>query len=398
MINKLLQQDVQEFIKQHANDDEQQLLLKHKTIFGIPATTIAWQISGRKKARTKIPLYFNTFNIVYPPGLNLEQSSSEETATFKASILSKQLKKMNTLADLSGGFGIDSFFLSKAFEHVSHIEPNAELLTCTEHNHKTLGANNISYVNSTAESFVEDQDQPVDCFFIDPSRRVTGNQKVFKLADCEPNTLQLLPRIFKQSNHLLVKTSPMLDLQQGISELGFVKHVWVVAVDNEVKELLFFCEKNYQQGCTITAVNLSKEQESFSFTFLEERNHPVELSNPLSYLYEPNAAILKAGAFKTVAYNFSLKKLHPSTHLYTSESLVDNFPGRIFVVKGFLKADSKSALKFFFNGKANVITRNYPLSPEELKKKLKLQDGGDQYLIGCSGVKDKFLIAAKRLK
>jgi hypothetical protein len=398
MINRLLQENIQQFISQHENDDEQQLLLKHKTIFDVPASAVAWQISGRRKAKTKIPLYYNSANIVYPPGLNLEQSSSQETAEFKASILDREVEKKNTLVDLSGGFGIDSFFLSKVFKHISHIEPNSELLAYTEHNHTTLCADNVLYANTTAESFLKNHHEPVDCFFVDPSRRVSDNQKVYKLADCEPNIVQLLPEIFKLSNHVLIKTSPMLDLQQGISELSGVKHVWVVAVDNEVKELLFLCEKSFMKECSITAINLSKKHESFSFTFSEEKNLQADLSNPLPYLYEPNAAILKAGAFKAVANKFHLKKLHLSTHLYTNESLINDFPGRIFRVNAFIKADPKSVAEIFPSGKANVITRNYPLRPDELKKKLKLQDGGEQYLIGCSGEKEKFLIAAERLK
>jgi len=287
--------------------------------------------------------------------------------------------------------------LSNVFKQVYHLDPDTELLAYTKHNHQTLGADNIVYENITAEAFLKNHAEPVDCFFVDPSRRV-GNQKVFKLVDCEPNIVQLLPEVFKLSNHLLIKTSPMLDIQQGVSELKFVKQVWVVAVDHEVKELLFLCEKSYVKEFSITAVNLSKDTESFSFTFSEEKNLSIELSGPLTYLYEPNAAILKAGAFKTIADKFHLKKLHPSTHLYTSEHIANDFPGRIFRNQSFIKADPKSATEVFPDGKANVITRNYPLSPDELKKKLKLQDGGEQYLIGCSGEKEKFLVAAQRLK
>lgn len=398
MIDTLLQHEVQEFIRQHAHSDEQQLLLKHKTLFDLPTSIIAWQISGRRKAKTKLPLYYNTERIIYPPGLNLEQSSSEETANFKALTLDKLLPSKKILVDLTGGFGVDSLFFSKIFKQIFYTEPNAELIAYAKHNHKTLGAANIVYNNTTAEDFLKNPSEDVDCFFIDPSRRVTGNQKVFKLADCEPNIVQLQSEVFEQSKNLLVKTSPMLDVQQGMSELKFVKTVWVVAVDNEVKELLFLCEKDYAKETSIVAIDLKRESESFAFTFSEERNHQVELSNPLQYIYEPNAALLKAGAFKTIAAKFSLEKLHISTHLYTSDQLFENFPGRIFKVDRLLKADPKVAAEAFIDGKVNIITRNYPLSPDELKKKLKLKDGGDQYLIGCSGEKEKFLIAAERLK
>jgi hypothetical protein len=397
MIELLLQPHVREFILAHEEDDDRVLLLKHKTLFNLPAYIIANQLVGRRKAKTKIPLYYNTNNIVFPPGLNLEQSSSEETALFKSSILAEVFTEKSSLLDLTGGFGIDSLFFSKVFNAVTYCDPNVELLEYARHNHITLGVHNIQYNATSAEHFLESTIQHFDCVFIDPSRRTTSNQKVFRLTDCEPDCVALLPKIFEHTNMALIKTSPLLDIQLGIKELAHVKHVWVVSVDNECKELLFLCEKNYALECRITAINLSKEQEEFSFMFSEERKYQAQLSNPLQYLYEPNAAILKAGAFKSIANRFSLKKLHPSTHLYTSSSLIEHFPGRVFQLKKIIKADSKAALQALPEGKANVLTRNYPLSPDELKKKLKLQDGGGQYLIGCSGEKDKFLVVAGRI-
>lgn len=398
MIDQLLQKNVQDFIALHAQDDEQQLLLKYQTVFDLPASIIAWQINGRKKAKTKIPLYGNTPNIVYPPGINLEQSSSEETATFKATVLSDALVSTNTLIDLTGGLGIDSFFVGRIFNSVIYVEPNAELLAYAKHNHQVLQANSIEHVHATAEAFLKSFTGTVNCFFIDPSRRTSSNQKVFRLADCQPDTVSLLPQVFGHSKNLLVKAAPLLDLQQGLLELKTVKNVWVVSVKNEVKELLFFCERGYPGDPVITAVNLVSDHKPFSFKLSEEKITPIGFSDPLNYVYEPNASILKAGAFKQVAKQFLLHKLHPSTHVYTSDLLIRDFPGRIFKIKNFLKADVKSARTHFPSGKANVFTRNYPLTPDELKKKLKLQDGGDSYLIGCTGVKKKFLIAADRLK
>ncbi len=397
MIDQLLQKNVQDFIEQHAQDDEQQLLLKRKEIFNVPASLIAWQISGKRKAKTKLPLYYNTKNILYPPGINLEQSSSQQTAEFKAAILAEQLPSKSLLIDLTGGFGIDSLFFSKVFRSVQYIEPNSELIEYAKHNHETLGANNIQYNNTTAEKFFNTQKEKANCVFIDPSRRA-ATQKVVKLSDCEPDVTKLLPEIFSITSFLLIKTSPLLDIQQGLKELQFVKSVYVVSVENECKELLFLCEKDFSGEPTIHAANLSKVQENFSFTVTEEKNSTPEFFYPLTYLYEPNTSILKAGAFKTVAVKFSLKKLHPSTHLYTSDKLVENFPGRIFKIKQILKSDPRAVAGLFPSEKANVITRNYPLSPEALKKKLKLKDGGEDYLIGCSGEKEKLLIAAERLK
>lgn len=398
MIQKLLQKRVQEFIRQHANDDEQKLLLRQQTIFDVPASAIAWQIAGRRKAKIKIPIYYNTANIVYPPGVNLEQSSSEQTAAFKASVLSEQSSATSSLIDLTGGFGIDSYFFSKKFDRVTYVEPNSELLDYAKHNHSELGCKNIRHLNSTAEEFLESLTEAVDCFYIDPSRRSSSNNKVFKLSDCEPNVITLLPGIFKRANYLMIKAAPLLDVQQALRELIFVKHVWVVSVSNEVKELLLLCEKDYKEQATITAVNLESGHQPFTFQLADEQKTQALFSNPLAYLYEPNGSILKAGAFKSVAEKFALSKLHANTHLYTSDALINDFPGRIFKTEALLKADAKAVASYFPDRKVNVITRNYPLSPDELKKKLKLQDGGEQYLIACSGEKQKFLIAASRLK
>jgi hypothetical protein len=394
MMNLLIQPQVQEFIFNHEKDDEKALVLKHKTILGLPASAIAEQIGARKKAKLKLPLYYNTAGIIYPPGLNLEQSSSEKTAQFKSEILSS-LPKHNSIVDLTGGFGIDTFFFSQIFQNVFHVEPNETLQKIAEHNHSVLNAKNIVYHSGTAESFLKTNSDKIDCVFIDPSRRAEG-KKVFRLNDCEPNVSQLLPVIFTKTNYVLIKTSPLLDIQQGIQDLQGVKKIWVVAVENECKELLFLCHNGFSEEPEIIAVNLQEIPERFSFLNSEEKNTEPEFSAPLLYIYEPNAAILKAGAFKLISKNFNVFKLHPSTHLYTSNTLIETFSGRIF--KNLQSVNSKSLKETFPEGKANVITRNYPLRPEELKKKLKLKDGGDRYVIAFSGQKEKYTIAASRIK
>ncbi len=398
MIALLLQPEVQKFILEHEQDDEKKLVLQHRTILGIPTSVIAEQISGRRKAKVKLPLYYKSQNIIYPPGLNLEQSSSEVTAVFKANTLNSVLGTNKTIADLTGGFGIDSFFLSKLCKQVSYVEPNNALLQFTAHNHSVLGATNIQHNNNTAEKFLQSYSGKLDCVFIDPSRRNKSNQKVFKLSDCEPDVSVLLPEIFQKSGCALIKTSPLLDIQQGIKDLQHVEKVWVVSVDNECKELLFFCRKRFVGEPSITAVNLQDGHEDFEFTVTEEKSVALKFSDPLTYLYEPNASILKAGAFKIVGEKFSLLKLHPSTHLYTSTELIQNFPGRIFKITRKVKPDPKALKELFSEGKANVITRNYPLTAEELKKKTKLKDGGALYLLGFSGKSEKHLVAAMRIK
>jgi hypothetical protein len=397
MIEKLLHPQVQLFIRNHEQDDENKLILKHREILGVPIGLIADQLVGRKKAKIKIPVYYNTPNIIYPPGLNLEQSSSEKTAVFKADLLNV-LKNKKVIADLTGGFGVDSFFLSKVFQTLIYSEPSDLLLQFAKHNHEALGASGIRYQNITAEIFLESYNEKLDCIFIDPSRRDKSSKKVFKLSDCVPNVPELLPKIFEKTECVLIKTSPLLDIAEGIRELKAVEKVWVVSVENECKELLFFCRREFADEPMITAVNLDNDHDSFEFTLSAEKSRTSKFSAPLAFLYEPNASILKAGAFKSVGEKYILFKINVNTHLYTSTSYIQNFPGRVFKIIQPVKPEAKSVREFFPDGKANVITRNYPLTPAELKKKTKLKDGGDLYLIGFSGQKEKHLVAAERMK
>lgn len=399
-IQDLLQPELQQFILLHEADDEKELLLKHKSIVGVLSSLVANQIAGRRKAKLKLPIWYGTKNILYPPSVNVEQCSSEATATFKVELLKQNIKSdFNKAVDLSGGFGVDSFFLSSLFKEVDYVEPNENLFEITRHNHNTLQASSIQYHHTTAEQFLTSTPNHFDLLYIDPSRRTKGNQKIFRLADCMPDITQLQDVVFQKTNILLVKVSPMLDLQQGIKELKHVAKVFVVAVDNECKEVLFLCRKGHEAEPVVEAVDLKMSSAglSFSFLFSEERNSIAEFSNPLRYLYEPNAALLKAGAFKLIAQRFSLKKIQQHTHLYTSENLLIDFPGRVFEIEALIKPDAKIARQYFPESKANVATRNYPLSPEELKKKTNLKDGGEKYLIGFSGVKEKFVAVCKRL-
>lgn len=398
MIERLLRKEVQEFLVEHEQEDEKKLILKHRTLLGLSTGIIADQLSGRRKAKVKLPLYYNTRGIVYPPGLNLEQSSSEKTAQFKANLLDKVLIRKNTLIDLTGGFGVDTCFLSKILNTLHFVEPNASLLSIAQHNHQALGAINIQYHHSTAEIFLNSINEKVDCAFIDPSRRGKTQQKVFKLSDCEPDVPNLLLTIFQKSDCILIKTSPLLDIQQGIKELKHVEKVWVVSVDNECKELLFFCRNGFEEEPNIIAVNVQDGHNDVEFNFTEEKSVVSKFSKPLTYLYEPNASVLKAGAFKLIGKKFSLFKLHASTHLYTSKNINQDFPGRIFKIIQSVKPDAKNLKETFPEGKANVITRNYPLTTEELKKKTKLKDGGALYLLGFSGQTEKYLVAAERIK
>jgi hypothetical protein len=390
---------VKQFILDHENTDVRDLVLKHKELFGIPTASILQQIASRRKAKEKLPSYFNTQGIIFPPAENFEQTSSESTALFKTKIIQDLLSgEKHALADLTGGFGVDVYFLSRCFANVHYVEPRLDLLEMARHAHELMGADKIVYHNSTAEDFLLTTNERFDLIYLDPSRRTAAKQKVYALADSVPNVLTLKGKIFERSRLLLLKASPLLDLQAGITQLNCVRKVFVVSIHNECKEILYWCEKNFAGMPAIEAVNIVGEDlQSFPFSFEEERQQEPVFGDPLRYLYEPNASILKAGAFKSVATRFNLVKIQSSTHLYTSEHLVQAFPGRKFLIEALVRPN-RTALKIFFpDGKANITTRNYPLSPEELKKKTGLKDGGEKFLIGFSGQKKKFLAVAQRV-
>lgn len=398
MIDKLLQPEVQQFIEEHLNDDVAALLLKRKEIGGVPTSFIVDQITGRRKAAEKLPLYRNTLGIVYPPALNWSQCSSEKTALYKARWISQQLTSLQNGVDLTGGFGVDTFFIGRLFQQYVYLDPNEALLNIARHNHQTLGSKHFEYRNTTAEVFTEQLAEQYDFIYVDPSRRDESNKKLVRLSECVPDAVALQAKLLQYSPVLLIKTSPLLDIQQGLRELKHVKEVVILSVDNECKEVLFWCERDFQSTPEIVAVNLQKSEEYFRFSFSDENSSIVAFSAPKRYLYEPNVSVLKAGAFKCIANRFQLHKLHVNTHLYTSDTLRLDFPGRVFEIRVSVKSDAKAVAEYFKEGKANVITRNYPLSPEELKKKLKLTDGSEQYLLAFTGVDKKYLVYADRMK
>jgi 16S rRNA G966 N2-methylase RsmD len=395
----LVQPAVKKYLIEHEHDDTLALILKQKEILGLPASVLALQLSGRSTAKIKLPAWYTTKEIIYPPTINLEQCSSEATAKFKTTFLEEIIKNRTHAVDLTGGFGVDSYFLSNVFENTYYVEQSEELLTIAAHNHKSLTAHSIKYHLTTAEEFIESSNKNFDLVYIDPSRRDKQARKVFRLADCTPDITALQNEIFKKSNFLLVKTSPLLDIQQGLRELRFVRSVYVVSVENECKELLFLAEKNYLGMVQIEAIDLATSgvaRSTFNFSAEEEREAIPVWSEPLAYLYEPNTSIMKAGAFKLIGVRYHLSKLSNNTHLYTSEKLIRDFPGRIFCIES-LNPTQKELHELLPTKQANVLTRNYPLRAEELKKKLKVRDGGDKYLIGFSSEKKKYLALCSRV-
>ena len=322
------------------------------------------QVEGRERTAEKLPTFATIADWWYPVRLSCEQCSSELTARDKASLVSGE-----KMVDLTGGYGVDTYFLSEQFAHTDYVEQNAELCRIAEHN---FANKPIAIHNTSAEDFLAAAEQ-YDLIFLDPARRDSHGGKVFRLEDCTPNVVELLPTLLSHGKRIMLKLSPMLDLTQAVTSLSQVTwDIHVVAIKNEVKELLLVSGGSGR----ITAIDLEKKDQAFVFTKEEEQKAqsaighlPLEIGN---FIYEPSAAILKAGAYKLVAERFGLHKLDINTHLYASDTLVPNFPGRIW------KIVEKQDLK-----QANVLTRNYPLTPEQLKKKLHLRDGGTAFVIGC---------------
>jgi hypothetical protein len=369
----LLNTAVQEFIKANTDASITKLALQKNPFPDINWNAILEQIAARQKAKDKLPTWFSTDGILYPSKISVEQTSSEKTAQYKASLLSG-IK----MIDLTGGFGVDAYYFSKQFQETIHCEMNLELATIVKHNFEKLQANSITCYHSDSLAVLKTLNTKFDWIYIDPSRRNESKGKVFLLKDCLPNVPELLPIYFEFTENILIKTAPILDISAGLKELLHVKKIHIVAVENEVKELLWEISKGYSEAITIETINFKKDKpEVFNFILSENSERPT-YALPKKYLYEPNSAIMKSGGFEEVSAHFHLEKLHPHSHLYTSETIID-FPGRIFEVQSaiaYQKHEMKPALE---NQKANITTRNFPDSVEEIRKKWKIKEGGDRY-------------------
>lgn len=373
----LLHAEVQDFIRNYS-DEITSLAFRGSPFPEIPVQELMQQIDSRNRIKKKLPTWFTTEGIIYPPKLNLEQTSSEITAIYKASLISGK-----TLADITGGFGVDAFFFSEKFEKVFHFEWNKELSEIAEHNFKVFGKTTIAC--NVSDGIKAIQGKQFDVIFADPSRRDSVKGKVYYLRDCFPNIPEELPKLFESAPEILIKTSPMLDLNVGIEELRFVQAIHIVSVRNEVKELLWLLKKEVDSDIEITTINFEKETQQ-RFDFLWNQEATPTFSEPKNYLYEPNVAILKSGAFDLVSEEFKLDKLHRHTHLYTHEKLVD-FPGRRFKIIKRIPYQ-KSEMRKLKISKANVSVRNFPESVAQIRKKWKIGNGGEIYLFFITTGKD----------
>ncbi len=370
---KLLIPEIQEFITNNIETNISKLALQKNPFSDIPWTDILNQIALKSKAKEKLPTWFNHSNIIYPSRISLEQTSSEKTAKYKSDLVSGE-----NLIDLTGGFGVDDYYFSKKVNQVVHCELNTELSEIVKHNFQIFKQSNITCIQGDSLTILQDLKQKFDWIYIDPSRRNNAKGKVFMLQDCLPNVPENLDDYFLFSNNILIKTAPILDITAGLSELRNVKSIHIVAVNNEVKELLWEIKKGYQGEINIKTINFNKNiAEKFDFVLNEEIQHSI-YSLPKKYIYEPNSAILKSGAFELIAQHFKLEKLHQHSHLYTSDEIID-FPGRVFKIELHFEFNKKEMKQFLENTKANITTRNFPETVENLRKKWKIKEGGDRY-------------------
>jgi hypothetical protein len=390
---KILNPEIQQFIDSQLGVSIPQLALQKNPFPDIEWITIVNQIEAKAKARTKLPTWYNAVNILYPSKISVEQTSSERTAEYKSGLLNG-----SSLIDLTGGFGVDDYFFAKTMKRVTHCEINSDLSDIVKHNFKQLRVTNIDCIAGDSLNTLQSSTEKWDWIYIDPSRRNDAKGKVFILKDCLPNVPENLDLYFEKSDDILIKTAPLLDLVAGLSELQNVKTIHIVALENEVKELLWELHKNYYGAISIKTVNLIKDKtDTFEFELNAEATE-ANYSLPKHYLYEPNSAIMKSGGFNEISSQYQLDKLHKHSHLYTSNELID-FPGRIFEIQHVIPYTKKEIKIHLENSKHNLTTRNFPETVENIRKKWKIKDGGDSYCFFTTDMNnDKIVLLCNKLQ
>ena len=371
----MLSLEEQHFIQVHADQDPHQIALSGKKYPSYDLSKLASQIQARQKLAFKLPSWVSHANLFFPPSISLEQASSEATANFKANIVH------GNVLDASGGMGVDSAAFAKKANQVVYVERQQDLKEITAYNHAQLGHTNIQHILGDGLAYLDQADSTFDFIYLDPARRNAKGDKVLLFKDCEPNVLDFLPLI-KDKSQLLLKTSPLLDLERAILELDGVDKIWVVCVKNEVKEILFLKSKNATLEPAIDIIELNFEHSViFSGTLEAEKRKLTNVGLISNFLYEPHPGLLKAGFFKSVETE-DVFKLNSNTHLYSSKDLDTKFPGKSFQVIETGPVDMGWLIKHLPNKQVNISTRNFPGKPEDLRKKLKLSDGGDLTLFG----------------
>ena len=380
-----------DFIESHLKDDVRQLALQ-KFPDDVDKALVLNQIEARQLLSKKVPSWASNPDLLFPKHLSIEQCSSELTAKYKASIINGG----DVFVDLTGGLGIDSFFLSEKFKTSYYVENQKELCDLAEHNFSVLGRK-ITVVNEDSESFLS-KNQDFDLIFIDPARRDVYNRKMVSLHDCSPDVVKLVetfPETSSRKPSFLIKASPMLDISLITNELRNISEIHIVSVRNECKESLIKIEPGFDGEIKYFCVDLQPVgTNNFQFVESEEKSAiPTFSSNIKKYLYEPNSSLMKSGAFKLISQRFAIEKLHVNSHLYTSDNLILDFPGRVFEVVGFAPFNKKVKKELLSDiTEASVATRNFPLSANELRKSLNLKESDKNYVFGTTLIGEKKVV------
>ena len=390
-----INESTRQYIAAHASDDVARLALHPSKDPQVDMAVALQQIAGRQKAKEKLPEWYATEGVLYPKKVSMEQCSSSQTAEYKASLV-----EGDSFADFSGGFGVDTVSLARKFDKGWYVEPQQELCELFQHNCKVLDINNVNIINGTMEDHIADIG-PVDTIYLDPSRRDVHGRKVVALEDCVPNLLEWKERLLAKCNTLMVKLSPMIDIFQTLRDMPETYAVHVIAVEGECKEVVFLLTRrdapwhDSTTDPTIIAVDINKIKALSVETTLEtERTTPPHIATELgAYLYEPNAAVMKAGIFNALSQQFQIAKLAKNTNLFTANELHEGFPGRIFRIEAVHEFHPRKTGKELSHlANASIAVRNFPMTAEELRKVLKIRDGNAGYLFGCTLWNDKRVI------
>ena len=372
----MINEQTWDFIRQHAADDVRKLALQGTKDAAVDLSMALQQIAGRQTALKKLPSWAAVERVLYPPHLNMEQCSSEQTARYKAGLAGSG----DTYVDLTGGLGVDFYWMSQGFKQRYYVERNAELCELVEHNFRTLGhscsvccCDTATYLTSMPHA---------DVVFLDPARRNEHGGRTYDIKDCTPNILELLPLLMEKADKVILKLSPMLDWPKAVDDLQYVREVHIVSVDNECKELLLVLEQT-ERPLRLVCVNNNQIFEVSSHSS-PLTSHPSPLT-PEQFLYEPNASIMKAGCFDALAQQYPVCQVSANSHIFLSSVEIEDFPGRRFQICA-ISSTNKQSLKTSLAGidRANISVRNFPLSVEQLRKKLRLKDGGDTYIFATT--------------
>jgi 16S rRNA G966 N2-methylase RsmD len=394
-ITTILRPEVQQFIRDHLQDDPFVLSLQSRKYAGIPVALAADQIRSRQKLRDKVPLWAEHEQLVMPPPLSVEQCTSQAAAEYKAQHMHGRI-----FIDLTGGAGVDTYFLGRHFQEVYYVESNENLAAIARHNFHMLAMHHVQVVPQPAEHFLAQWQGDADLIYIDPSRRTTDQRKVFRLEDSTPDLRVVLPQALQKARKVMMKLSPMADITDVLRQLHGVQKVTVLAIRNECKELLLYAARLGQLE-SVEAVNIQADgiRQTFTFHPDEEAAAKVVFDMPQQYLYEPNAAVMKSGAFKLVAERYGLAKLHPHSHLYTSHVLQEDFPGHIYRILQVTRPEAKAVRKVIETNKAHLVTRNFPMKTAVLQKKLGIEEGGFYFLYATTLVdQSRAILVCTRLE